>query len=127
MKKILIIEDDQKISMALSVRLKSKGYEVGCAFDGSQGVNLAVKNEPDLIILDISMPAGGGFLAAERLRNLANTANTPIVFITASKEPGLKEKARDLGAFAFLEKPFDARSLLAIIRRALGEPVPAGT
>jgi two-component system chemotaxis response regulator CheY len=122
MSKILIIEDDKKISMALGVRLKSKGYDIHAAFDGSQGVSAAVNNAPDLIILDISMPAGGGLLVAERLRNLVNTAATPIIFITASKEPGLETKARALGASDFIEKPFKASVLLAAIERAIGKP-----
>ena len=120
MKKVLIVEDDKKISMALTIRLKSKGYEVLTAFDALSGVSVAVKNRPDMILLDVMMPAGGGFSVAERLRALAQTAMTPIIFLTASKRPGLEEKAEELSAVAFFEKPYDAESLLKTIDETLG-------
>lgn len=121
MKKILIVEDDKKISLALAIRLKAKGYQVLAAYDALNGVSLAVKNRPDLILLDISMPAGGGFEVAKRVQDLAPTAGTPIIFMTASKVPGLKEKASELGAVAFFEKPFEAEELVAAIQGVLDE------
>lgn len=121
MNKILIVEDDKKISLALAIRLKAKGYQVLAAYDALNGVSLAVKNRPDLILLDISMPAGGGFEVAKRVQDLAPTAGTPIIFMTASKVPGLKEKASELGAVAFFEKPFEAEELVAAIQGVLDE------
>ena len=122
-KKILIVEDDKKISMALTVRLKSEGYEVVTAYDGVQGVSFAVKHEPDLILLDISMPAGNGLMVAERLLNLASTANIPVIIMTASKKPELTDKAVSLGVKGYFEKPFDTEQLIEAIERNLGEPV----
>jgi two-component system cell cycle response regulator DivK len=119
MAKILVIEDDRKISMALTVRLKSKGYEVSAAHDALGGVQLAAKNKPDLILMDISMPAGGGFSAAERIQNLASTVGTPMIFLTASKDPNFRKRAMDLGAVGYFEKPYEANELMGAIERVL--------
>jgi len=118
-KKILVIEDDPKIATALSVRLKSTGYEVNVAHDALTGLAAAVRLGPDLLLLDVSMPAGDGFSVAARARGLL-PATTPIIFLTASKQPGLRERAKSLGASAFFEKPYDAEELLATIHRTVG-------
>ena len=119
-KKILIVEDDRKIGMSLSLRLESVGYEVRLAQDALVGVSMAVKNEPDLLILDISMPAGDGFKVAERVRALV-LDTMPIIFLTASKQPSFRTKAAELGAAAFFEKPFKSNELLAAIEAQLAE------
>ncbi len=117
-KNILIIEDDRKIAMALAVRLKSAGYEAIIAHDAVTGVNAAVQHRPDLVLLDISMPAGNGFMVAERIQSLVPTL-TPIIFLTASKQSDFRKRAEELGAAGFFEKPFDAEKLLAAIHAAL--------
>lgn len=119
MSKILIVEDDKKISLALTIRLRSAGHEVVTAYDAVMAVGIARKAEPDLILLDIMMPGGNGFSVAEKLQNLAVTAVTPIIFLTASKKPGLKEKAEELGAVALIEKPYDGDHLVAQIESVL--------
>jgi len=124
MKKILIVEDDQNIAMALGVRLKSAGYETLISYDALTGLEAALKHKPDLLLLDIGMPAGNGFTVAERVQALVPT-RTPFIFLTASKQPGLRNKAAELGAAGFFEKPFKAETLLPAIRKALGEPVAA--
>lgn len=120
MAKILVVEDDKKISMALALRLKSKGYEVLAAYDALGGVQAATKNKPDLILMDISMPAGGGFTAAERIQNLASTVGTPMIFMTASKDPTFRKRAEEAGCVAYFEKPYDAEELMATIAQTLG-------
>jgi DNA-binding response OmpR family regulator len=120
MKKILIVEDDQSIANALAIRLKSAGYGVTVAPDAMTGVSAALKLQPDLALLDISMPAGSGFTVANKIQELVITA-TPIIFLTASKQPGLRQKAQDFGAAGFFEKPYDANELLAAIKRAFSE------
>jgi two-component system KDP operon response regulator KdpE len=125
MKKILIVEDDQNIAKALAIRLKAHGYEVTVAPDALSGVEAALKIEPDLVLLDISMPAGDGFMVAERIQNLVPT-ETPMIFLTASRKPGLRERAKELRAAAFFQKPFNAEDLLGAIQLALaGSPVAA--
>ena len=120
MKKVLVIEDDRKIALALATRLKAAGYEASLAYDVLTGVNAAVKQRPDLVLLDISMPGGDGFTAARRIQTLVPSL-TPLIFITASKQAGLREKADELGAAGFFEKPYDAEQLLAAVREVLGE------
>src|ERR1700730_5251642 len=117
-KQILIIEDDQKIAMALAVRLKAAGYEATTTYDALTGLNAAVRNRPALVLLDISMPAGDGFSVAERIQALIPT-HTPIIFLTASKKPDFREKAKKLGAAGYFEKPYEAEELFGAIRQAL--------
>ena len=123
MKKILMVEDDKRIIAALNVRLRARGYDVCAAYDATLAMTQAIANQPDLALLDISMPGGDGFLVAERLRGTVATANIPIIFISALKQPGLKERAKELGAVAFFEKPFESDDLLAVIDAALGQAV----
>jgi two-component system response regulator ArlR len=120
MKKILIVEDDENIAKALAIRLKTAGYEVTVAPDAMTGVAAALKFQPDLALLDITIPAGNGFTVAEKIQELVVTA-TPIIFLTASKQPGLRALAEKVGASAFFEKPYDADALLEAIRCALDE------
>ncbi|MGH8580331.1 MAG: response regulator transcription factor [Gammaproteobacteria bacterium] len=121
MQKILIVEDDKKIVAALTVRLKAAGYETAAAFDAAMAGSVAAKERPDLVLLDISMPAGDGLLVAERLRKLPVPVDVPMIFLTASKRPGLREQAMALGAAGFFEKPYEADELLDAIKKALDE------
>jgi len=124
--KILLVEDDEKIVKALTIRLKSQGYDVVAVFDAVMAMSKAMEHHPDVILLDISMPGGNGFTVAERLQNSSLTVDIPVIFLTASKEPGLRERAKGLGAVGFLEKPFEAQELLSVIQHALaGDTAPA--
>jgi CheY-like chemotaxis protein len=118
MKKILIIEDDEKIAFALSVRLGAHGYPTWIARDGILGLSMAVGNQPDLVLMDIALPTGDGFTLAEQIKSHVPTP-TPIIFLTASKSPELRERAQQLGAAAFFEKPYEAEALLAAVKQAL--------
>jgi DNA-binding response OmpR family regulator len=118
-KKILIIEDDPKIAMALALRLKTAGYDAVLAYDALAGVNTALRERPDLVLLDISLPAGNGFTVAERVRSMSDSA-MPIIFLTASKEPGFRERAAALGAAGFFEKPYEHTDLLAAVHAQIG-------
>lgn len=119
MKTVLIVEDDKNIALALGIRLKAMGYSVVSASDAVMAVAQARKHEPDVVLLDIGLPGGDGFVVAERLRQLSQTAVTPIIFITASKRSGLRERAAELGAVRFIEKPFDATQVADAIETAL--------
>ena len=79
-KRILIVEDDENIVKALSVRLKSKGYDVVASYDAVMGMQKAMEQPPDLILLDIMMPGGNGITLAERLQNSTKTGHIPIIF-----------------------------------------------
>jgi DNA-binding response OmpR family regulator len=117
-KQVLIIEDDEKIAMALALRLKEAGYGTTTAYDALTGLNAAVNNPPALVLLDISMPAGNGFSVAEQIQTLI-PAPIPIIFLTASKKPDFREKAKNLGAAGYFEKPYEAEELFGAIRQAL--------
>ena len=119
MKKVLMVEDDPKIALAFGVRLKALGYEVVTARDAVTAVSQVRRCSPDVVLLDISLPGGDGFMVAERIGNMIHSAATPIVFITASQQPGLRERAMKLGAVGFLNKPFDATALADAIETAL--------
>ena len=119
MKRILIVEDDSDISQALTIRLRASGYETITAWDAISGVNTAYQEKPDLILLDIGMPGGGGFSVAERIRNHPTLQDTPIIFITASKEVQHRDRAKEFGAAYFFEKPYNSKELLNAIASAI--------
>jgi CheY-like chemotaxis protein len=118
-KKILIVDDERDIIKALTIRLRGAGYEVVTAFDGAQGIFTAHKENPDLIILDIRMPAGNGFSVAEKLKESVNTLAIPVIFLTGSPEKNSEEKAMALGARFYVKKPYDPEELLDAVSRAL--------
>jgi DNA-binding response OmpR family regulator len=93
-KKILIVDDERDIVKGLMIRLQGAGYEIVTAFDGAQGVFMAHKEKPDLIILDIRMPAGNGFSVAQRLKRSIHTFTIPVIFLTGSPEKNAEDKAR---------------------------------
>jgi DNA-binding response OmpR family regulator len=118
-KRILIVDDERDIVKALMIRLQGAGYDVVTAFDGAQGVFMAHKEKPDLIILDIRMPAGNGFSVAQRLKRSTHTFTIPVIFLTGSPETNAEDKARALGARFYIKKPYDPEELLDAIKRAL--------
>ena len=119
MKTVLLVEDDTTVLLTLGVRLKSMGYVVCTAKDAANAVSAVRKNKPDVVVLDISLPGGTGFLVAERLQNMIGSAATPLIFMTASEDTTLRERAMKMGAVAFLKKPFDATTLADAIESVL--------
>ena len=118
MKTILVVEDNPLIAAALMVRLRAAGYEVLTAVDGHEAILSAVRGKPDLIISDIWMPKPIGFLNPDRLHQLG-LAEVPVIYITACRKADLPRIAREEGAAAFFEKPFDAKALLKAVADAL--------
>ena len=119
--KILIVDDDVDLLRGLTIRLKAVGYEVVCATDAIFAVSVAMQDKPDLIILDIGLPGGDGFVIMERLSKIRSTVTIPVIILTARDQFGNKERALKAGAVAFFQKPADNSELLATIRKALGE------
>jgi CheY-like chemotaxis protein len=119
MKTVLLVEDDAGIALAFGIRLKSLGYAVRFARDATTAVAQASQQQPDVVLLDISLPGGDGFAVADRLRRLEGAAATPIIFITASRRPSFRERAKLLGAVGYLEKPFEASLLVEALAAAL--------
>ena len=123
-KKILIVDDERDIVKALKIRLQHNGYNVVVAFDGAQGIFMAHKEKPNLILLDIRMPAGDGFSVAEKLKQSSQTERIPIIFLTGSPERNAEGRAMELGARFYIKKPYDPEELLDAVRRAM-EPKPS--
>lgn len=126
-KKILIVDDDRALIHGLNIRLEASGYNVVSAFDTPSAIFKALKEKPDLIVLDIGLPGGNGFIFMERLKSLIPVAGIPIIILTAWDPQTNRERALKAGAVAFLQKPADNDELLATIRKALEEsikPVP---
>ena len=120
-KKILIVDDDKQIVLLLASRLKANKYEIAVAYDALQAVAQAFREKPDLILLDIKMPAGSGVSVMDHLRNSAATALIPVIVITAYPSLEIQQQVREMGAVGFISKPFRAEDLLPRIRKALGE------
>jgi DNA-binding response OmpR family regulator len=122
-KKILVVDDEHDMLKLIAVRLKANNYDVVTASDGFYAVKKAHEEKPDLIILDIKMPVGGGMGVFENLRMNSNTMLIPIIFITAHPSEEIKRKVLEMGAEDFIAKPFNADELLAKVRKALREDV----
>ena len=118
-RRILVIDDDRAIVTLLSTVLQAAGFEVSVAFDGAEGSRLARDDPPDLILLDLNLPAGGGMGTWQRLRGSARTQGVPVFFVTGDVQPGLEQEVLRQGAAGFVEKPFDAAALVEKVRRFL--------
>ncbi len=112
--RILLIEDDKKISAALSKSLRAEGFAVDCAYDGVIGEEYAEVNQNDLIILDILLPGQDGWKTIKNIRR--EKVTTPVLMLTALGEVSDKIAALDSGADDYLVKPFHFGELLARIR-----------
>lgn len=124
-KKVLIVEDDRDVLRALIVWLSAANYETIEAQDGATAVTAARRERPDVIVLDIGLPAGDGFVVMERLQSMGDLATVPIVVVSA-RDPAkvlprlYKSRVCRAGARAFLEKPFDSIRLTETIAQVLG-------
>jgi DNA-binding response OmpR family regulator len=125
-KKILLVDDDPDVRLAMHVRLKANGYDTCFASDALSSVSEARKQQPDAIILDLGLPGGDGFVVIERLKRHPSLAVIPIIVVSARDVSGNKERAIKAGAKVYLQKPVDNAELLAIIRQTLGEPEQSG-
>jgi DNA-binding response OmpR family regulator len=121
-KKILIVDDDPDVRQGMHVRLKANHYDTFFAGDALSSIAEARKHDPDLIILDLGLPAGDGFVVMDRLKSVPSLAVIPVIVVSARDVLANKERALKAGAKAFLQKPVDNAELLKVIRQALGEP-----
>jgi DNA-binding response OmpR family regulator len=119
MAKILVVEDDKDIRQLLHMQLTAAGYDTAFATDGASALGVARRERPDVIVLDLGLPAGDGFVVMDRLRSIADLEMVPVVVITA-REQTEGEKAVQLGARSFLSKPFRGDEVVAEVRRVLG-------
>jgi two-component system, OmpR family, alkaline phosphatase synthesis response regulator PhoP len=118
--RILIVDDDQDIRKLLGHRLKLDGFEPIFAGDAISAVNQARHERPDLILLDLMLPAGDGYLVMERLKAMPALEGVPVIVVSARDPATEQDRSSELGVDAFFRKPFDYSELLLAIRRALG-------
>jgi CheY-like chemotaxis protein len=121
---ILVVDDETVVTGSIQAVLSKEGYRVHLAHDGTEGVNLASRINPDLIIMDITMPGMDGYETAERLKQIPALKDVPIIFLTgksASEDNGM---AFAKGGVSFVRKPFSSkqlRDLVALAMQSLGE------
>lgn len=118
-KKILFIEDEPDQIMMVSLRLKKNGFSVSSAQDGLEGVEQAIKEKPDLILLDLIMPGMDGFEVCRKLRQHHATKRIPIIAATAAGADDLEHQCMTAGANECIRKPYEAMDLLAKIHKLL--------
>jgi CheY-like chemotaxis protein len=120
---ILVVDEDKKIVDAIAIRLRTEGHKVISATDADAAIELSITERPSLVVLDVAPPVEGAFEAARTIVDATGSPDTPAIFISASKLPEIRERAIEFGAAGFLEKPYDAKELLSLIRKALARPV----
>ena len=119
-KKILVVDDSATSIMWQSMILKSGPYDVLTAKDGQAGVELALAELPDLVLMDVVMPKMNGFEACAALRGAASMRDVPIIMVTTRSEMASVEKAFESGCNEYITKPIDRTELLAKVKSYLG-------
>ncbi len=123
-KKILIIDDDQDLRAALNIRLRANGYDTSFAADAMTAVAEARRFKPDLVLLDLGLPGGDGFVVMQRLSAIPALAVIPVIVLSARDKDSNENRAAMAGAVAYLQKPYDDQTLLVEVKSALGEEIP---
>jgi two-component system phosphate regulon response regulator PhoB len=118
---ILVADDDRVVVELLSLGLRARGFVVTAAADAMQVIMAVRRTPPAAILLDLVMPGGTGYEALKRLRANAGTHGIPVIAISASTDPELPHKVRELGANAFLLKPLRLDDVAATLRQLIAE------
>jgi DNA-binding response OmpR family regulator len=118
--KVLIVDDDPEMRLAMHVRLKANNYSVGFAVDGVSGVAEARRQMPDVILLDLGLPAGDGFSVLERLKASDILATIPVIVVSGRDRAAHRDRSLKAGAKMFLQKPVRNTDLLLAIEQTLG-------
>ncbi len=117
--KILVIEDDPVARADLQARLEANGYVVARAADAASALTVVNREHPDLILLDLGLPAGDGYLVLERLRKIEALAAIPVLIVTGRSDADTRKRVAAMGVAPVLTKPVDTEVLLAAVRAAL--------
>lgn len=126
-KKILLADDEPHLALLARTRLEANGYDVMTVTDGCEAVDRAKEWQPDLIILDMSMPAMGGHEACEKLKTQAETRSIPIIMLTGTPQKHLLKQCEEAGASAILMKPYEADHFLAVVQSVIRKTPVGGT
>ena len=117
--KILVVDDDADTRLILGTRLKKQGYLVLYAADSYQAISMARQEAPDVILLDLGLPGGNGFVVLERLKAITSLADIPVI-VVSSQEPGeVESRVLEAGAVHFIKKPVDQEQILTALHTAL--------
>ncbi|MFY9949027.1 MAG: response regulator [Candidatus Sulfotelmatobacter sp.] len=117
--KILVVDDDPDLVRAMRLRLRANNYDVTTASDGYGAIASAQKERPALIILDLGLPVGDGFVVLDRLQNSDTLSGVPVIVLSARDPQANEERALRAGASAFFQKPADNDELMNAIRISL--------
>jgi DNA-binding response OmpR family regulator len=117
--KILVVDDNATLRKGLGIRLRANGYEVLFAEDAISATAALVTERPDLVVLDLGLPCGDGFVVMERLHKNDRVAHIPVIVVTGRDIAGNRDRALQAGAAAFFQKPVEDDALLFAIRKAL--------
>ncbi|MDI6606592.1 MAG: response regulator [Candidatus Omnitrophota bacterium] len=121
-KKILLVDDEAQLVEMVKMRLEANGYQVLSAYDGQGALDKARKERPDLIILDLMLPKIDGYKVCRMLKFDEKYKNIPIILFTARAQEADMELGKEVGADAYITKPFDPPSVLKKIKELLQEP-----
>lgn len=116
---ILVVDDARDIVRGLSLRLRAAGYDVVMAYNGEMGLEMAAETCPDAIVLDIRMPVMDGLTMLAKLRERGEAAAIPTIVLSANIAEHARNRALQLGARYFLEKPYDAAKVICAVRSAV--------
>ena len=123
MKKILIVEDDEELSKLIRTRLVSAGFDALTVPDALWGVQQLKEFKPDLVILDLMLPAGGGLAVLQRLKASVYTTHIPVLVVSGmgpEGDPEYFKEIENMGVEGFIKKPFEGKWLVEEVRRILG-------
>jgi DNA-binding response OmpR family regulator len=118
-KKILVVEDNEDTALGLAVWFAGAGFEVRSVTTATEGVKAIDLFEPDLVLLDLLVPGGGGYSVLKALRKAPHTSRVPVIVMTGLEDKEYEQKIRALGVSAFMEKPCQPESLMAMTRELL--------
>ncbi|MEA2624829.1 MAG: hypothetical protein QOD06_874 [Candidatus Binatota bacterium] len=120
--KVLIVEDDADVRLGYRVLLEANHYDTAFAADSSSAVSEARSQQPDVVVLDLGLPGGDGFVVLEAFRANMYLSVIPVLVVSARDPQANKERALEAGAKAYLQKPWNDDELLATLRQLLGQP-----
>lgn len=124
-RKVLIVDDEPHMLRVTELSLKKGGYGLVIGRNGREAIELATREKPDLIVMDVNMPELDGLAALQQLKASPDTASIPVIMLTVRGHALTRQQAEASGSAVFLTKPFSPTQLLGEVRRILGEDLPA--
>ena len=119
-KKILIADDEPHMLRVTELSLKKGGFEIFLARNGREAVTIALREKPDLVVMDVVMPEVDGLTALRELKSAPATADIPVIMLTSRGQANVREQAESFGVARYVTKPFSPSQLLAEAKKAMG-------